>query len=94
MKKYLSAIFCLSILVSSNCLFAQAPTISYSSPQSYVVNKAITPLVPVTTGGSVGLPGTYNNAALLVSIPTGQGANFVTVDANNNVFYSVGGWDK
>lgn len=34
-------------------VIAQAPNISYSTPQSYTINTAITPLLPANTGGNV-----------------------------------------
>jgi gliding motility-associated-like protein len=39
-------------------VYAQAPVISYNTPQSYKLNSAINPLAPVNTGGAVP-PGTY-----------------------------------
>ncbi|HVS90817.1 MAG TPA: T9SS type A sorting domain-containing protein [Mucilaginibacter sp.] len=42
-----------AILLFSAKLYAQAPIISYSTPQTFFVGKAITPLIPTNTGGSV-----------------------------------------
>jgi len=38
-------------------LFAQAPAISYTGPQTYVVNTGITTLLPANSGGAVAAPG-------------------------------------
>lgn len=42
----------LLLLISSNA-YSQAPNITYTTPQIYLVNKAITPLAPKNTGGAV-----------------------------------------
>jgi DNA-binding beta-propeller fold protein YncE len=61
---------------------AQAPSVSYSSPQTYTQETAITPLNPVSAG--VAAPG-YSNSAVLVgsgfSYPSG-----VAVDAAGNIY--------
>ena len=41
------------IAVNSSVAVAGAPNISYSSPQTYIVNKTISPLLPANTGGAV-----------------------------------------
>lgn len=41
------------LLFSTTGLFAQAPNISYQTPQIYSVNENIPPLVPANTGGAV-----------------------------------------
>lgn len=38
-----------------NLIFAQSPNISYSTPNSFEINQAITPFSPVNSGGSVPL---------------------------------------
>ena len=38
-----------------NLIFAQSPNISYSTPNSFEINQAITPFFPVNSGGSVPL---------------------------------------
>ncbi len=43
----------LNITVDNSVAVAGAPNISYSSPQTYVVNKTISPLLPTNTGGAV-----------------------------------------
>ena len=69
------------LLLSFNVLFAQAPTISYSSPQSYTVGTAITALAPTSSGvGAVG----YSSPVTL-----GSGLNSpygLAIDASGNVF--------
>jgi gliding motility-associated-like protein len=50
MKKFLLPLL---LLLFAAAGFAQAPDISYPSPQVYVVNKAIAPLVPTQNGGAV-----------------------------------------
>nr|WP_294942880.1 cadherin-like beta sandwich domain-containing protein [uncultured Mucilaginibacter sp.] len=50
MKKFLLPLLLLLFAVAG---FAQAPDISYPSPQVYVVNKSIVPLVPTQNGGAV-----------------------------------------
>lgn len=40
-------------LLITKLVFAQAPNISYPTPQSYTVNTPITPLAPVNSGGAV-----------------------------------------
>jgi gliding motility-associated-like protein len=80
-----------------NAVFAQAPNISYQTPQTYTINQPITPLMPVNTGGAVpatiygtvstyagsGFMGTKNGAAASASFNQITG---VAVDANGNVF--------
>jgi gliding motility-associated-like protein len=50
MKKLLLSFF---LLTTAAIAFAQAPNISYSSPQMYVAGKTIANLVPVNSGGAV-----------------------------------------
>jgi gliding motility-associated-like protein len=61
---------------------AQAPTISYSSPQAYLVNMAITPLSPVSAGVSAF---GYSSPVIL-----GSGLTFfqneVAIDAAGNMY--------
>ena len=70
------------LLLSFNVLFAQAPTISYSSPQSFTVGTAITPLAPTST---VVAATAYSGTP--VSIGSGLGSpGGVAVDAAANVY--------
>jgi sugar lactone lactonase YvrE len=67
-------------------LFAQAPSISYTSPHIYTAGTAITPLSPANSGGAVAAPG-YGSPATLYPIdfymPYG-----VAADASGNVYVS------
>ncbi|MFI5137328.1 MAG: cadherin-like beta sandwich domain-containing protein [Sphingobacteriales bacterium] len=70
-------------------LFAQAPTISYSSPQTYTVGTAISALTPTSTGGLVGTQA-YNPTP--VTIAAGfNGPRGVAVDAGSNVYVADAG---
>jgi len=63
-------------------LFAQAPVISYSGPQSYTAGIAITPLAPTSSGVAVaGYRGVSVNIGSGFSGPQG-----VAVDAAGNVY--------
>jgi gliding motility-associated-like protein len=61
MKKILSAIIFLLLLVRFNDVLAQAPAISYVSPQTYFLGTTITALSPANTGGPV----STSNSALV-----------------------------
>ena len=64
----------------------QAPTISYSTPQSYTINTAITPLTPTSSG--VAAQG-YNQTG--TTLATGLSApSSVAVDAAGNVYVADG----
>jgi len=64
---------------------AQAPNISYSSPQVYTVPVPISPLSPTNTGGAVPVPALVNLATGLIN-PTG-----VAIDAVGNVYVAEPG---
>jgi len=75
-----------SFLFRNGVCFAQAPKISYPTPQIYQVNTAITKLSPVSSGGPVG-KGNFSGVTTLA----GAGANFnrpegLTVDNSGNVY--------
>src|ERR1700733_10281630 len=59
-----------------------APTISYSSPQTYIINTAITPLAPTSSG--VAATG-YSSSAISYGSGFSQPAG-VAVDAAGNVY--------
>src|ERR1035437_322851 len=40
-------------IVKISTAFGQVPNITYKTPQTYPVNKIITPLTPTTTGGAI-----------------------------------------
>ena len=87
----------LLLAFSATRIFAQAPTIVYTSPQSYTVGTAIAALTPTNRGGAIpasiygqvstfagiGLPGFYNGVSTVAvfNAPTG-----VATDASGNVF--------
>jgi len=77
-----SALF---FILAFNFTFGQAPNISYTSPQVYTVQTAISPLAPTNSGGAVPtgaittLPGNFNNL-------TG-----VAADAAGNVYVAENG---
>ena len=75
-----------------------APNISYQTPQNYATGVAITPLVPVNTGGAVSITGAYGQVSTLAgtgTIGTNNGAGNVasfyapsgaTIDASGNIY--------
>ena len=65
------------LILSASLLMAQAPSISYATPQSYYINQAITILSPANSGGSVPA-GIYRN----VSTFAGSGTSGGTDNAN------------
>ena len=76
-------------------VYGQAPNISYASPQSYSVGKAITPLAPNNTGGAVASGTTVSLLAGRTPGQDGTAANFlspngVVVDATGNVYVADG----
>jgi gliding motility-associated-like protein len=78
-------------------IFAQAPNISYQTPQTYTTNTAITPLTPNNTGGSVpsnayGQVSTYAGNRIPTYLDgTSKNASFnypngIIVDISGNVY--------
>ncbi|MBB3054752.1 gliding motility-associated-like protein [Mucilaginibacter gotjawali] len=66
----MAVILCFAVLLPVE-LFAQAPVISYATPQTYTVGTAISPLVPSNTGGAIATSitlasGAFTPAALAV----------------------------
>ncbi len=62
------------------------PIISYSSPQTYVANTAITPLSPVSSAGAVSAPA-YSSSSVALT-PSGPGFNdpvSIAADAAGNL---------
>jgi gliding motility-associated-like protein len=64
-KSFCVAAFLLTLSVFANTIQAQAPNISYTTPQAYPLNSATIPLSPQNTGGVV-------SAALYVSTFAGH----------------------
>ncbi len=74
--------FC-GLIFSYGVAVAQAPNISYPSNQTFTIGTAITPVIPVNSGGSVPASG-YSEPFIL-----GAGFNFpcgVAVDAAKNIY--------
>ncbi|SHN34946.1 cadherin-like beta sandwich domain-containing protein, partial [Mucilaginibacter sp. OK098] len=67
-----------------------APTLSYSSPQTYTAGTAVTPLVPTATG--VGTPG-YNSTPITLAAGFNQPGG-TAVDAAGNVYFADSGNNK
>lgn len=82
MKKIILNVF-LIVNLFSNKLFAQsAPNISYSTPQTYTVGTAITPLLPTNSGSPVGAAA-YGSG---VTLGTFTGPWGIATDATDNVY--------
>jgi len=72
-------------------LFAQAPAISYASPQNYTAGTTITSLTPANNGGAVAAPG-YSGTAVNIGsgfsgcagVAVNAAGNVYVADANNN----------
>jgi gliding motility-associated-like protein len=90
---YLNVFF----LLVFSAAFAQAPVITYSTPQTYTTNNTIAPLAPVNTGGAVpatiyGQVSTFAGSGFAGSADgTGTAASFNSptrsaFDANGNLF--------
>ncbi|RFZ85739.1 hypothetical protein DYU05_09125 [Mucilaginibacter terrenus] len=70
MKKLLRSLF---LIFSSAACFAQAPNITYSTPQVYMLGRAINNLSPNNTGGAV--PATvYGQVSAFVGSPNSAGS--------------------
>ncbi|MBD1367388.1 gliding motility-associated C-terminal domain-containing protein [Mucilaginibacter sp. ZT4R22] len=67
------------------------PSISYQTPQQYVINATITPLVPSNTGGTVPAAIYGQSSDYLGGIATATG---VTVDAAGNVYVADWGTNQ
>jgi len=74
-------------------LFAQAPVISYGTPQNYLLNTAITPLNPSNSGGAVAAPTGACGGPVLLGSGLTFSVNGAAVDAAGNIYVNdiVGG---
>jgi gliding motility-associated-like protein len=92
------------ILLGLGHAFAQAPNISYSTPQTYSINKPITPLMAVNSGGAVpaniyGMVTTFAGGRAPVTYDsTGPDAGFnfpsgVAVSSTGNIYITDYGSD-
>jgi len=100
-KLLLLAIF----FIAFSKAFAQAPSISYQTPQIYVVNKGITALSPTNTGGAVPA-NIYGQVTTLAGNGTagaadgnGNAASFnsphnIAADVSGNVYVADNGNNK
>lgn len=98
MKTILTKSLCVATVLISFLNYAQAPNISYTTPNTFVLNNAISPLVPTNSGGAVitqtlvstfagsGVVGSDDGNGILATfnLPT-----VVTVDPLSNVVYAV-----
>jgi len=72
--------------------YSQAPSISYSSPQTYFAQTAITPLTPANGGGAVGTSSTvtissaFNNPRGVATDPSG---NIYVADNGNSAIKMI-----
>src|SRR4051812_49167169 len=72
---YLQAtLIALGFLTFCTNAFAQAPVISYATPQVYTVNTAISPLMPTNTGGQITTTG-YGQVSTFAGTTTAGAAN-------------------
>ena len=109
LPRHLQSVFRLvaCIVVLTSCAVqqsnAQAPGISYSSPQAYYIGQTLTPLVPANSGGSVpatvigkvityagtGTAGSANNSTPLTS--TFSSPYNLVFDSSGNLYITCGG---
>ena len=95
-KNYL---FSVTFMLLTLTIWAQAPNISYSTPQTYTVGTAITPLAPTNIGGSIQYSDVFYTYTFAGSSTTTAGAadgnltsatfnkpNTVAIDSQGNMF--------
>src|ERR1700733_7228395 len=83
------AMVCAIVFLLPVGLFAQAPAISYSTPQTYVTGTAISSLPPVSTGGAVPAFG-FNTTP--TDIQSGvNDPNSIALDKSGNMYIGEGG---
>jgi gliding motility-associated-like protein len=83
-QSYFKIILLFALFICSKQSLAQAPAITYQTPQTYTVNTPITPLAPTNTGGAI-----VGSAFGQVTTFASGGFNTVTgvaVDAAGNVY--------
>jgi len=99
MKRALLTIVFFLAFVGLTASFAQAPNISYTTPQTYAINTAISPLTPANSGGAVASPlSVYGQVTLVAgsgaagsangtgSAATFNGPSGIAVDVNGNIY--------
>jgi gliding motility-associated-like protein len=92
MRLKLTYIAFLFLAFIANKSFAQAPKISYSSPQVYTAGTAISPLAPANSGGGVPNPNPYTIASgfsNLLGVTIDAAYNLYAVDNGNNDVHEV-----
>lgn len=92
---FVHLVFSIFVYIISQPMLAQAPAITYASPQVYVTNTPITPLIPINTGGQIffpvevstaagtGIQGSINGAANAASF---YNATNMVIDAAGNKY--------
>jgi len=87
---------CLALLAvvawPASKLLAQAPAISYSTPQTYVAGTAITPLSPVNSGGAVAAFG-FNTTPTVISTGVSDPV-CMAMDKSGNMYIGEGSSGK
>jgi gliding motility-associated-like protein len=99
-RNKLSPLFLILILILKASIgFAQAPAISYQTPQTYYINSQIAPLAPINIGGVVPLTG-YGNVSILAgngapgytdgtaSMANLNGPYGITIDGSGNIYFT------
>jgi len=80
-QSFFVALFFTALLPAA--LFAQVPAVSYTSPQNYYVNTAITTLSPSNSGGAVAAPGYSSSKTTVFS---GTSYDVFARDAAGNLY--------
>lgn len=95
---YLSRIFIIIFCFKAPVILAQAPEISYQTPQVYKINDVIAPLSPVNKGGSVppqiygqvsSYPATYFYLSTVTGVAVDAAGNVYTEDWDNHRIYKI-----
>ncbi|GAB2701888.1 hypothetical protein GCM10027037_29190 [Mucilaginibacter koreensis] len=75
-------LFWLCAVFSFQLAAAQAPNISYPSPQVYTINQSINPVLPVNSGGAV----TGTSASTVIALTFNMYTHVFTVDGAGNIY--------